>query len=350
MKKIAKILFLLIFTILVAAIGGGIYAYNWYQTGIKTVASDSGDKVLFEVKQGESAPDLGPRLKSQGLIKDENIYSLYLKLEKKGGDIKAGKFLIPKNLTVVEVVDTLSKTQNLTVFRVTLVEGWSAEKMATKLANEFQGREGVRFKKDEFLSIVNKPDSIAFSEGIAQFLKTYKPTGKSLEGFLYPNTYEFNFDDSSQDVAETFLTEFIKETRDLQKDPTKFYKQLTLASIIERESYTNDERDEIASVFQNRLNKGMLLQSDATINYATKTDNARPTYQDLQIDSPYNTYKYTGLPPTPINNPRLESIKAAITPAKTDYYYFIHEQNSSHLVHFAKTLAEHNQNVSKYLD
>ena len=113
---------------------------------------------------------------------------------------------------------------------------------------------------------------------------------------------------------------------------------------------TNEERDEISSVFTNRLEIGMALQSDATVNYATGKSDPRPTFADTKIDSPYNTYKYPGLPPTPICNPRIESIEAALNPADTDYYYFIHEQTGSGKVHFAKTESEHNANIAKYLD
>lgn len=346
-RFLAAILILAVLLVVV-----GILGFNWYNSGITTPNSSDESTVSFEIKPGESSAQIGQNLQQQGLIKDLNIYSIYLRLSNKGSDIKAGKFLIAKNLTLEQVVNLISTNQKLTVAKVTLLEGWRATQMANKLEVEFQNdfpdKPTQVFQKSAYLDIVNKPDNQQFPEDVKAFLVKYKPAGKSLEGLLYPDTYEFEYDTTALEVISAQIKQFIAKTKVLELD-ANFYQDLVLASIIEKESFTNDERPLIASVFANRLKINMPLQSDATVNYATGNSNPRPTFQELATDSPYNTYKVTGLPPTPISNPRMESISAAINPASSKYYYFIHEQDGTGQVHFAETYAEHNENIRKYL-
>ena len=318
MKKILMVLVLLI------AIGGGgaLYANNWYNSGIEKRLSTSSDQVKFTVEQGENTESIGKRLKEAGLIENELILKLYLRRENKGGSIQAGDFLIPKKATIPEIVEILGRGVDLDVVKVTIIEGYKLSQISSTLELAFSGREGVVFDQSEFNTITKSPDNYTFDAEVQTFLDQYKPAGKSLEGFLYPDTYEFGNTVSTKFTIESMIKHFITKTADLNKGDD-FYKKLVLASIIERESMTNEERDEISSVFTNRLEIGMALQSDATVNYATGKSDPRPTFADTKIDSPYNTYKYPGLPPTPICNPRIESIEAALNPADTDYYYFI---------------------------
>lgn len=345
-----KKLFLIVLLIIVVGGGGGyLYFNNWYNSGLEKKVSDSSEAVSFTVEPGESSDSIAAKLEEAGLIDSELLFKLYLRRSGRGSEIQAGDFLISRNRNIPEIVDALSNAVKLDVARATIVEGYKLNQISSVLEQAFTGKEGAVFTSAEFNQIAKSPDSYNFNSEVQAFLDQYKPAGKSLEGFLYPDTYEFDNTATTKSVIEDLIEQFIDKTDSLTKGDD-FYEKLVLASIIERESLTDEERDEISSVFNNRLDIGMALQSDATVNYATGKSDPRPTYEDLKIDSPYNTYKYAGLPPTPICSPRLESIEAAINPADTDYYYFIHEQDGSGQVHFAETESEHNANISKYLD
>ncbi len=333
-------------TILVLLFG---LLYFGYTYNLHKPASDSNETINFQIEQNESINSIVDNLKKEGLIKNKLIFKLYLKLSSKSTKIQAGDFLISRNVNMIELADVLSKAENFDVLKVTIVEGLRYKQIADVLSDAFIKKGSKNFSKEEFINIAEEPDNIEFGDEITNFLNKYKPKGKSLEGFLYPDTYEFETDTDAKFVIETLIKNFIAKTKSLNFTDN-FYDKLILASIVEKESFTDDEKKLIASVFINRLNINMPLQSDATVNYATGKDDPRPTYVDLKIDSKYNTYKYTGLPPSPICNPRLESINAAINPAKTEYYYFIHEQVGSGKVHFAKTYSEHLKNIKKYLN
>jgi UPF0755 protein len=296
---------------------------------------------------------VGEILADNGLIGDRVAYDIYLRLTEKGANFKAGTYEFRENQSLIEITDELVEGAVAKGVRITYPEGFTKDQIITRTADNFANVEDNNFSVDEMREIIQTPENYNFSPEITSFLEEHKPADKPLEGFLYPDTYEFAKDADELGIIEEMLNNFIEKTADLG-DPTvqdlSFYETLVLASIVEKESFTNEEKPQIASVFANRLEIGMLLQSDATVNYATQDNNPRPTYQDLETDSPYNTYRVQGLPPTPITNPRTESIAAALDPAETDFYYFIHEQDGSGQVHFAETETGHYENVRRYLD
>lgn len=230
--------------------------------------------------------------------------------------------------------------------KVTLIEGWTVDQIASELA-----KKGL-VTKDDFISATAEYQSSAFP-----LIHTTK--SHNLEGYLFPDTYEFYAKSSSDDIIKVLLGNFSSRLKSLGvTDPDQkfngldLYQIVILASIIEKESGGNgsttgelslqDERNLIASVFYNRMKIGQALESDATINYVTKKDTPAVSAEDLQINSAYNTYKYAGLPPGPICNPSLGSLRAALYPAQSDYYYFLHKQSTGE-VDFSKTFAEHKQ-------
>ncbi len=349
MPKTLKFLFAIVLIAGVIAVVGYSAFSNWYYSGISSSADTDSTPVTFEIKPGQSPTVVGNNLIAAGLITDINVYTLYLRFNNQGDEFKAGKFSLAKNASIIEIVDSISAVQKIDVAKVTLLEGWKAKQMGVKLEEAFKGKPKAVFTSAEFDSLTTNPDKVEFRADVKAFLNEHKPAGKSLEGFLYPDTYEFEFDASTKTVVETLLRQFSKKLS-AETLGDNFYQDLVLASIIERESFTNSERPIIASVFKNRLKIKMPLQSDATVNYATGKSEPQPSIEDTKINSPYNTYKNIGLPPTPISNPRLESITAAMRPSETDYYYFIHEQDGSGQVHFAKTFGEHSANIRKYLN
>ena len=227
---------------------------------------------------------------------------------------------------------------------VTTVEGWTNLQIAEQLERH------VLFLKKDFLDALNKFDE-------SEYPLLARPENKDLEGYLFPDTYRFAKDATPEEVITKMLTNFSSRLDSIGiQDANQKYNNLslfeiiTLASIIEKESggqgattgdlSLQDERNLVASVFYNRLGIGQALESDATVNFITGKDSPGVSAEDLQVNSAYNTYKYAGLPPGPISNPSLGSIKAAITPAKSDYLYFLHKQPSGQ-VDFSRTFEEH---------
>jgi UPF0755 protein len=227
---------------------------------------------------------------------------------------------------------------------ITLIEGWTVDDMA-----EHFEKQGM-FSKKDFLDAAAKFDT-------SEFPLLNRPANKDLEGYLFPDTYRFAKDSTPDQVITKMLANFSSRLGSIGVDEAttkhndlSLYEIITLASIIEKESggqgtpsgnlSLQDERNLVASVFYNRLGIGQALESDATVNYITGKDTPAASAQDIQVNSAYNTYKYPGLPPGPISNPSLGSIKAALNPAQSDYFYFLHKQPSGE-VEFSKTFEEH---------
>ncbi len=236
--------------------------------------------------------------------------------------------------------------------QVTTIEGWTIKDVAKALA------EKELFSADDFTAALK-----SFDVSDYPLIKNSKPKSGSLEGFLFPDTYRFNKQSEPAVVIGKMLTDFTTRMKklDISADqekytiagyeayPMTFYKALTLASIIEKESggkgpmSLEEERAIIAGVFYNRLLLGQALESDPTVNYATGKTTLTTTSEDRATNSPYNTYLYPGLPPGPICNPSSSSINAALHPQKTEFYYFFHK--SSGEVVFSKTFAEHQRQL-----
>lgn len=228
---------------------------------------------------------------------------------------------------------------------ITIIEGWRMSEIATYLERQ------QAVTSSDFLAAAK----ISNWRERYDFLSDNKI--KSLEGFLYPDTYNIFVGASAQDIIKKLLDEFDRKVTpqmraDLRAQNRSLLDAVILASIIEREISNlpahDSERKIVADIFWKRIKIGMGLQSDATVNYVTGKTSTRPTLKDLAIDSPYNTYKYRGLPPGPINNPSLASLMAVIYPTQNDYLYFLTDENGK--AYFAKTYDGHLQNIAKYLD
>jgi UPF0755 protein len=177
-------------------------------------------------------------------------------------------------------------------------------------------------------------------------------TSDSLEGYLFPETYHFSKHTSEQKIVQAMLNTFKQRITNgdildqIQKSDMSLHEVITLASLIEKETGMNDERKHISSVFHNRLRRNMRLQTDPTVIYAIEEFDGNIRKKDLNIDSPYNTYRYKGLPPGPIANPGIKSIVAALNPIRSNHLYFVSRKDGSH--HFSSNLREHNRAVQKY--
>lgn len=294
--------------------------------------------VYVLIKKGDTVEEVAKKLKSSGLIQSVNFMKIYSKLKNYDKKIQAGKYKFNNRMGLEQILNDLKKgnTVNETI-RFTIPEGFTLEEIAEELSKK---------------GLVNKSDFLEAAKAGKfdyDFLKTLEKQ-TSLEGYLFPDTYEVFLSSSEKDIIEKMLDRFdyifkdtfIKRANELG---LTVHEVVILASIIEKEAKLSDERPVIASVFLNRLNKGMKLQSCATVQYALGERKEVLLIKDLEIDSPYNTYKYSGLPPGPISNPGLDSIKAVLYPAKTDYLFFSAKGDGSH--YFGRTYSEHLHNINK---
>lgn len=338
MKPVFKGIIACLAILALASCGGGVWAYQ----GLVAPLHGPVQPVSFKIESGQPAAQIAANLQTGGFIHSSLLMRAYLRLTHQS--LKAGIYSLAKDGSSIQNIQPLLKGI-VAERQVTIPEGLRLNEIAQLLE-----RQGV-LKTTDLLAVARyNPSVVALPDAYDLKADTF------LEGFLFPDTYRFSADASATDVIQRMMTNYLTRTKDLSVN----YDTLILASMVEREAKFDADRPLIASVFTNRLAAGMPLQSDVTVEYAAA--NARcpgdftactqsnwwTPVTSTSIDSPYNTYRQAGLPPRPICNPGLKSIEAAANPAKTDYLYFVADKDGH--AHFAKTLAEHNQNVAKYLN
>ncbi len=319
----------------------GAFFYLSYSEGHSYGARK--DDQRFEVNQGENIFSLSQRLENSGLIASRFTFMWYLARTGKTHFLVAGTYSLNGSLTVTEIAFMITEGKVIPRdIKITFPEGWTLSKMAERLtANGLPGK--------EFLAQAEKP----LPEWRAQFdFLASLPAGTSLEGYLFPDTYFFAPEATAENIITALLTNFGKKWESIAKqsnenggafDPKRIHSVVTLASIIEEEGRTKEERDMISDIFRKRIVLGQPLQSDATVNYILGTTRLQPTLKDTEIVSPYNTYQNKGLPPGPISNPGLVSLHAALFPKSNPYYYFLVDINTGETF-YATTFEEHLKN------
>ncbi len=328
MKSIVRIFLLALITVVIA----GVIIKLDYTHALKTANSESSDKVVLTIADGESAPDILQSLVDQGLINPNwvNYSKIYLRLNKLASKLQAGTYNIPKNLNIIEIFQTLQNGKDQEIW-VTIPEGLRKDEIADILVKNI----GATFSKDTFLALTTDQTFIA-TFGLNSDVK-------DLEGYLFPDKYAFASDVTEKDIATRLVGTF--KTKVGVNDS---YQTIILASLAEKEGRTATDRAMITGIILKRYNEGWQLGLDTTILYYLKTwDESKITDADLKANNPYNTRIVAGFPPTPICNPGLESINAARNPVNSTYYYFISDLTG--VMHYARTAAEHNNNVNQYL-
>lgn len=318
-------------------------------------AGEDNTAVTFVVEPGETAADVAQRLKEAGLISDAELFRRYLQYEGLDAGLEAGTFTLRQTMTIPEIAQALQSGQRPERI-LTVREGLRLEEVAETVAAQ------TGIPQEEFLALVTTGWRSAGFDTY-EFLASI-PAEATLEGFLFPETYRLPEEATAYDVVARMLTTFGERVTPQMRLAAanrglSFYEMVTLASIVEREAVVANERPIIVGVFLNRLAAGWLLNADPTVQYALGYDEQTgqwwPTLyfdqlgvtQLSEIDHPYNTYRYAGLPPGPICSPGLASIEAVAYPAETDYFYFIancHADDGSHL--FAVTEEEHYANYT----
>ncbi len=336
MFKIVKFLF---FSLIIIGCSAGLFYY--YQ--ITTPAGLSEQAVEFSISQGEGVKSIARALKDKNLISSQFYFEVYVWSKKLERNFIAGSYSLSARLNIKAIVAKLTKPGE-SEQTITIIEGWNNREIAKYLANQNLG------SAENFLQLV--------SHDLNKFVVKYdflqdKPEGADLEGYLFPDTYRIFKNAAVEEIVFKLLDNFDKKLtsqwrEDIKKNQRSIFEVITLASIIEKEVREPNDMAQVADIFYKRLRAGIALQSDATVNYITGKGLTQPTAADLLIDHPYNTYKYKGLTPTPIANPGLAAIYAAIYPSLNPYYYFLTTTEGK--VIYSKTYQEHLQNKRKYLD
>jgi UPF0755 protein len=308
----------------------------------------SGEAVRFDVLPGESAAALGEKLEDAGVVKSATFFRLFAGIRGIDRRIQAGTYTVQPPVTLARVLATLGNPERRGEKTITIIPGWDLRDIA-----EYLEQEGVA-SSTEFYRIAGEPARLKIPayQDLPSVLSG-KPSAVSLEGYLAPNTYRIFADATGEDIiqklAEARAGEWDSEMLMLLAASKRtMHDVLTMASIVEREVRGSLDRREVADIFWRRLDAGWGLQADSTVHYAVgKKGDEFTTKDDRGRDIPWNTYKYAGLPPGPISNPSVESIRAALQPEENNFWYFLTTLEGD--VKYAKTIEEHNRNVARYL-
>ncbi|MFY9826620.1 MAG: endolytic transglycosylase MltG [Thermoanaerobaculia bacterium] len=324
--------------LLLVLIPAGVAGWGWWRLQTPYKGYPEPERQVT-VAQGKSATQILLDLQKEGILADARLARLYFIYALRDPKIQAGEYLFRGPLPAPQVLRMLVLGQ-IHSHHFTLVEGMTLDETADQLVGQGFGR------REAFLAQMRSPQRIADLD----------PEAQDLEGYLFPETYSFAAGTGEKDVVDmlvrTFRRRFEKYVRPLLaqgppgRNPRDVRQVVILASIVEKEAKAASERPLIAAVYQNRVNQKIGLAADPTVIYALKKLgrwNGNLTRDDLRMDSPYNTYRWSGLPPGPICSPGLASLKAAAAPANVPYLYFVSRNDGTHV--FAETLQEHNRNV-----
>lgn len=334
-KKGLLPLVLLLIIFCMALIGGLSFINQQYQ------AVDINDNAPIDILIPESstAREVAAILKDNNLVRSEKGFLAYCRKSGTDNKLQAGHYIFKRSFPLDKIVEKLVKGEVVKI-SFTIPEGYTIQQIGDLLVNE------------------NICSRAAWEEAISKdysydFLKLAPENAVHLEGFLFPDTYMINENTSAEQIINIMLSNFSdiwneNFAAEAKKKDRNIYDIITIAALIEREAMVDEERKTIAGVVMNRLDNGMPLQIDATVIYSLGEYREVVTYGDLECDSPYNTYKYGGLPLGPIASPGRFSIEAALNPEKHSYYYYVSKGDGSH--YFSKTYAEHSRAKNKYIN
>jgi UPF0755 protein len=308
----------------------------------------SQEPVSVKIQSGDSPATIAKKLERAGVIRSGDHFGILAGLMGVESELQSGDYELTRGMPTAIVLDRLRRNEKIPQFVLTIPEGWRIEQVAEHLE-----RKGIATAA-EFMAATQATDYNA------PFLQQ-RPPGASLEGYLFPDTYFFTVKATPRDIVQRLLTTFNEKfPPELQQlaaaQGLTLHQAVTIASIVEREAQVPEERPVIASVYLNRVKEGMKLDADPTVQYALTQDpesvarygwwKRDMTLDDLKVRSPYNTYLNAAIPPGPIANPGLGSLRAVVQPAQTPYFYFVAKNDGSHA--FSRTLEEHNRNVNLY--
>ena len=302
---------------------------GWLAWALWAPVTPQGHKSVL-LRPGYSTRRIAGELRSAGVIRSTDAFVLWHYLHRKRS-LKAGEYLFEKPASAAQIHERLARG-DIYVHTVVIPEGYTLFDIAQAIQNAGLGSE------EDFIRVATSD---------TRLIADLSPAAKSLEGYLFPATYEFTRTESTEDMVAAMVKQFRAVAREIGLT-SDVQRTVTMASIIEKETAVPEERPLVASVYYNRLQKRIALQADPSIIYAELlkgTYDGALHHADLETESAYNTYRHAGLPPGPIGNPGKSSLEAAMHPAVSDYYYFVSDGSGHH--RFAESLEEHNRNVAK---
>lgn len=319
--------------VLVLFVGVGYPAVQWILQP-KADPANNPPLHLIDVQEGFSFQQVADELAEKGIIKSRRAFVLLSQITMTDRQVKPGEYVFHAGMKPLNILTDLREGKVL-LHQVTFPEGFTMQQMAARLE-----RYGL-IQKKQFLALTRDPT----------FIQSLGLEVSSLEGYLFPTTYQFEKYSKSEDIIRTMVAYWNKAFSPPLREKAlglkmTIHEVLTLASLVEKETGVAEERATISGVFHNRLRRKILLQSDPTVIYAIENFDGNIRKRDLSIDHPYNTYRYKGLPPGPIANPGLASIEAALSPEKTSYIFFVSRNDGTH--YFSSSLKEHNRAVDKF--
>lgn len=321
-SKVRKVFYLIILAVIICGGTCGFFLYYLNNSFYNYKREYKNLTITVDKKNGitKVLSDLG--------IKNIKAYRYFLRVKRMDSKLKAGDYYFNGSYTLNEVFTKIIKGDSERV-KILIPEGFTLQQIKDRLISY-----GLIDSQKFDLALSNHKDFY------------YLPADGNFEGFLFPDTYFFSRKQDEEDIVNAMLGRFLqKYPPEIYKDKNSFYQSLILASIIEKEGYHQEEKPIIASVFLNRIKKNMRLESCATVEYLYNYSKPRLFYKDLEIDSPYNTYRHKGLPPGPISNPGVNSINAALKPSKTEFLYFVAGEDRRHT--FSKDYKDHLEAKSK---
>lgn len=350
-RVVSKIVTIVVIALLIIGSILGFSIYRYISSGLKPLDADNSEKVAVEIPQGSSNKAIGEILEEDNVIKSGMVFNYYTKFNNLTG-FQAGKYSLSPDMTLDEISDALvGGAGGAADVKVAIPEGYDVDQIGEAI------EKNLKIKKEDFLALME--DETFFEELHTQYPQLLDSAAAAegvryrLEGYLFPATYDYY---QGTDL-KTFITSMVDKTNSIM---TPYYQTitdkgltvqqvLTLASLVEKEGNNENDRRKIAQVFFNRLAVDMPIQSDISILYALGVHKELVTYEDLEVDSPYNLYANRGYGPGPFDNPSEQSIKAVLDPQSNDYYYFVADIDTGQ-VYYASTLEEHNALVEEHVN
>lgn len=351
-KVVRRIVTIVTLAILLIVAVVGVGGYFYVKSAMKPIDPEATAEIEVEIPMGSGITLISSILEEKNVIKDARVFKYYTKF-KNATNFQAGNYVMTQAMTFDEIIESLKtgKVYREPIFTLTVPEGLTLEQISEIVEKH------TDYTAEQFMERVTNKEFIQNMMGSFPDLITDEVFNEkirfALEGYLYPATYSFYEENPSLD---DIIKMMISQTNDivveyralLEEKQMTPHQLLTFASLLEEEATAQTDRATIASVFYNRLEADMPLQTDPTVLYALGSHKERVLYEDLEVDNPYNTYKIQGLPPGPIANAGKISIESALSPTDTDYLYFLADKEGNN--HFAKTYDEHLKNIDQYLE
>lgn len=327
---------------------GGWFVY----TEIYTAEAQDRDVVTFRINEKESVKEISEKLEKKNIIRNRWLFEKYLSFKNLDTKVRPGTFKVKEPITIARVATALKNPQK-NELEITVIPGWNLY----KLGSYFEDKNIIR-DKSQLYRVTGRPAEVTENYYLDIFKKTpailkSKPRGISLEGYIRPDTYRISKDSSIEEIIIRLVKSRQKQFSEqlfnkIKQEERTVHEVLTVASILEKEVQRQKDKRKVADIIWRRLRQDWPLQMDSTVHYIHgETDTKFTTDKQRSSKNSYNTYEYSNLPPGPISNPSLKSIKAAVSPKENGYWYFLTDESGK--AHFSKTLQEHNRKVQRYL-